>query len=49
MLRRESVLEDSVVAPARGGAYGFHSARSLIGLIFLCCTGLTLHPVFKSP
>jgi transposase len=30
-------------------AYGFHSARSLIGLIFLCCTGLTLHPVFKSP
>lgn len=30
-------------------AYGFHSARSLIGLIFLCCTGLTLHPVFKTP
>lgn len=30
-------------------AYGFHSARSLIGLIFLCCTGLTLQPVFKSP
>ena len=30
-------------------AYGFHSARSLIGLIFLCCTGLTLHPVVKSP
>ena len=30
-------------------AYGFHSARSLIGLIFLCCSGLTLHPVFKSP
>jgi transposase len=30
-------------------AYGFHSARSLIGLIFLCCTGLTLHPIFKSP
>ena len=30
-------------------SYGFHSARSLIGFIFLCCTGLTLHPVFKSP
>jgi transposase len=30
-------------------AYGFHSARSLIGLIFLCCTGLALHPVVKSP
>jgi transposase len=30
-------------------AYGFHSARSLIGLIFLCCSGLTLHPVVKSP
>jgi transposase len=30
-------------------AYGFHSAASLISLIFLCCTGLTLHPVFKSP
>jgi Transposase len=29
-------------------AYGFHSARSLIGLIFLCCAGLTLQPVFKS-
>jgi transposase len=30
-------------------AFGFHSARSLIGLIFLCCTGLTLHPVVKTP
>jgi transposase len=30
-------------------AYRFHSARSLIGLIFLCCTSITLHPVFKSP
>ena len=30
-------------------AYGFHSAGSLISFIFLCCTGLTLHPVFKSP
>jgi transposase len=30
-------------------AYGFHSARSLISFIFLCCTGLTLHPVFRSP
>jgi transposase len=30
-------------------AYGFHSASSLISFIFLCCTGLTLHPVFKFP
>jgi transposase len=30
-------------------AYGFHSAASLISLIFLCCTGLSLHPVFKMP
>jgi transposase len=30
-------------------AYGFHSAASLISLVFLCCTGLTLHPVFKTP
>ncbi len=30
-------------------AYGFHSARSLISFIFLCCTGLVLHPVFKTP
>lgn len=30
-------------------AYGFHSAKSLIGLIMLCCTGMVLHPVFKTP
>lgn len=30
-------------------AYGFHSASSLISFIFLCCTGLALHPVFKIP
>jgi transposase len=30
-------------------AFGFHSASALIGLIFLCCSGLVLHPVFKSP
>ena len=30
-------------------AYGFHSASSLISFVFLCCTGLTLHPVFKTP
>jgi transposase len=30
-------------------AYGFHSANSLIGFIMLCCTGLVLQPVFKSP
>jgi transposase len=30
-------------------SYGFHSAASLISLIFLCCTGLVLHPAFKFP
>jgi transposase len=30
-------------------AYGFHSAQSLISFIFLCCSGLILHPVFKTP
>ena len=30
-------------------AYGFHSAGSLISFIFLCCTGLILHPVFTRP
>jgi hypothetical protein len=30
-------------------AYGFHSARRLISFIFLCCSGLILHPVFKTP
>ena len=30
-------------------AYGFHSASALISFIFLCCSGLTLHPVFKTP
>jgi transposase len=30
-------------------AYGFHSARSLIGLIFLCCSGITLSPVRTVP
>ena len=30
-------------------AYGFHSAQSLISFIFLCCSGLVLHPVFKTP
>lgn len=28
-------------------AFGFHSARSLIAFIFLCCTGLALSPVLK--
>jgi len=28
-------------------AYGFHSATALISLIFLCCSGLSLNPVFK--
>jgi transposase len=30
-------------------AYGFHDAGSLIGMIMLCCTGIVLHPVFKTP
>jgi transposase len=30
-------------------AYGFHNAGSLIGFIMLCCTGLVLHPVFRTP
>lgn len=30
-------------------AYGFHSARSLIGLIFLCCSGITLMPIRTTP
>jgi transposase len=30
-------------------AYGFHSATSLISFIFLCCSGLVLHPIFKTP
>lgn len=30
-------------------AYGFHDAGSLIGLIFLCCAGLTLAPVRNWP
>lgn len=30
-------------------AFGFHSAASLIALIFLCCTGLKLDPVHKVP
>jgi transposase len=28
-------------------SYGFHSAQSLIALIFLCCSGITLHPVHR--
>jgi len=30
-------------------AYGFHNAANLIAFIFLCCTGLVLRPVFKTP
>jgi transposase len=30
-------------------AYGFHRASSLISLIFLCCSGLVLRPIFKTP
>jgi len=30
-------------------AFGFHSAAGLIGLIFLCCSGLKLSPIIKMP
>ena|SRR5450432_2160846 len=30
-------------------AYGFHNATNLIAFIFLCCTGLVLRPVCKTP
>jgi transposase len=30
-------------------AYGFHSAQSLIAFLFLCCSGIVLSPVFKTP
>jgi len=30
-------------------SFGFHSAQSLIGMIFLCCAGLVLHPVRRVP
>lgn len=30
-------------------AYGFHSASALISFIFLCCSGVVLRPVFKTP
>jgi transposase len=30
-------------------AYGFHSAANLIAFIFLCCTGLVLRPIFRTP
>lgn len=30
-------------------AYGFHDARNLMSYIMLCCTGIVLHPVFKTP
>lgn len=30
-------------------AYGFHSALSLIGYIFLCCTGIVIDPVRHLP
>ena len=30
-------------------AYGFHHAPSLMAFIMLCCTGLVLLPVFKTP
>jgi transposase len=30
-------------------AYGFHNADALISFIFLCCSGVHLGPVFKTP
>lgn len=30
-------------------AYGFHSASSLIAMLFLCCSGIHLNPVFNTP
>lgn len=30
-------------------SYGFHSATSLIAMIFLCCSGITLSPVHVHP
>jgi transposase len=30
-------------------AYGFHSARSLIAMLFLCCSGIHLEPIFNYP
>lgn len=30
-------------------AFGFHSVQSLIGLIFLCCSGYDLRPLHRSP
>ena len=30
-------------------AYGFHDANSLIGMLFLCCSGITLLPAQTTP
>jgi transposase len=30
-------------------SFGFHSSSNLIGLIFLCCSGIALLPVQKFP
>ena len=30
-------------------ACGFHSAEALISFIFLCCSGIRLHPILKMP
>ena len=30
-------------------SYGFHSARSLIAMIFLCCGGVHVTPAFSGP
>ena len=30
-------------------SYGFHNVENLIAMVFLCCSGLILLPVFKYP
>jgi transposase len=30
-------------------AYGFHSAKNLIAFIYLCCSGIALRPILKTP
>jgi len=45
--RTEGLLGKARVITKR--SYGFHSPYSLIGLIMLCCSGLTLTPAFHAP
>lgn len=45
--RTEGLLGKARVITKR--SYGLHSPYSLIGLIMLCCSGLTLTPAFRGP